>query len=210
MPPQIPDEVPRTIVAGTTVKWHRSFNNFRASDGWTYLFYAVGATSKFQIAGATNPDENSFDIVIPPTLTAPLTAPVWPARFQCAERLTSSDDPPQIVDPRKDSLQLMIEANIATAAPGFYLSHPERALALIEPEIEARIALDTSSYSVAQRNVVKEQLDQLRKARGMYLAAIYRLQHPGKLGPGVSVAFTTDGDDDRYPPTWVDITGIDA
>lgn len=207
--PTIPDEIPSVIVAGATVKFHRSFGDYPAGDGWTYAFYANGATSKFKIDATTNQDGNSFDIVIPAATTGPLTAPKWPALFQCAEVLTNADSG-DVAYPSGAALELQVEANIATAAPGFFLSHPERALAIVEAQIEARLALDVSSYTIAMRTVAKEQLDALRKAAGMYRSAVYRLKNPGKLGPPAVVAFTTESDATNFPPTWVDVTGIDA
>src|SRR5580704_17655143 len=104
MPPIIPDEVPTRFAAGTTVKFHRSFQDQLASDGWTYTFYANGPTTIFNQVGTTNADGQSFDIVIPASKTA-----VPAGRYQCSERLVNSSTG-EVVDPSNDMLQLTIES----------------------------------------------------------------------------------------------------
>lgn len=206
MPPLIPNEVPKTIVAGTTVKWHRSFEDFPASQGWSYVFYANGAANKFQIAATTNPDGNSFDIVIPASLTASIAA----GRYQCAEVLTSTDDPPQVVHPQKDMMELLVEANVATASAGAFVSHIERALPIIEAAIEGRLTADIENYQIQGRSISKIPIVELIRYRGMYKSKLYQLQNPGRLGPSVEIAFTGERDDRNWPDTWVDVTGLDA
>ena len=102
MAPIIPDEVPTRFAAGTTVKFHRSFDDYLASDGWVYTFYANGAAAKFSQSATTNTDGESFDIVIPAATTA-----VPAGRYQCAERLVNSNTQ-EVVDPSNDMLQLNI------------------------------------------------------------------------------------------------------
>lgn len=206
MPPIIPDEVPTKLVAGTTVKFHRSFDDYPASDGWSYIFYANGAANKFQIAATTNPDGASFDIVIPASLTADITA----GRYQCAEVLTNSVSA-EVYHPSNDLLQLLVEANIATANSGAFISHIERTLVIIEAALEGRMTADLENYQLAGRSVSKIPIKDLFWFRGHYRSKLFQLQNPGRLGSQVAVAFPV-GDDSRqnFPPTWVDVTGLDA
>lgn len=204
MPPVIPDVVPKLFAAGTTVKFHRSFGDYPASDGWTYIFFAVGATQNFQQPATINPDGQSFDIVISAT-----TSNVPAGRYTCGERLTNTITS-EVVDPNDDQIILNVEQNIATAAAGAYISHIERALPIIEAAIEGRLTADIENYNIGGRAVSKISIAELRKTRGQYRAALHRLKNPGRLTEPVYVAFTLEPENPSYPPTWVDVTGLDS
>lgn len=202
MPPIIPDEVPTIMVAGTTVKFHRSFGDFPASAGWAYTFYANGASNIFNQPASVNPDGNSFDIV----LAASLTASVAPGRYTVDEVLINSGTSEE-VHPTRDLQQLLIEGNVRTASAGAYISHVERTLAVIEAAIENRMTSDMLSYQIAGRSVVKIQPKELFQFRGYYRAKLWRMQNPGQLGAPVLITFRNEPEDPTFPPTWVDVTG---
>lgn len=199
----IPDEVPTIIVAGTTVKFHRSFDDFQASDGWGYTFYANGAANVFNKAATTNPDGKSFDIVLDASLTANIAA----GRYTVAERLLNSGTS-EVVHPTRDLQQLLVEGNVATAAAGAYISHVERTLAIIEAALESKLTGDMLSYQIAGRSVVKIPPKELFQFRGYYKAKLWKMQNPGKLGAPVLITFNNEPEDPTFPPTWVDVTGI--
>jgi hypothetical protein len=203
MPPIIPDEVPSRFAAGTTVKFHRSFDDFQASDGWAYTFYANGASAIFNQVATANPDGRSFDIVIPSSKTN-----VPAGRYQCAEVLVNSGTG-EVVHPSNDMLQLNIEANVATATAGAFISHIERTLTVIEAAIEGRLTADLESYLVAGRQVTKIAAKELLWFRGHYKAKLFQLKNPGRLGSPVVIAFTNEPEEPTFPPTWVDVTGLD-
>lgn len=203
MPPIIPDEVPTSFSAGTTVKFHRSFDDYLASDGWAYTFYANGATAIFNQTATVNPDGQSFDIVIPASKTA-----VPAGRYQCAERLVNSNTQ-EVVDPSGDMLQLNIEANVSTASAGTFISHIERMLTIIEAALEGRLTADLVSYQIAGRAVVKIAPKELLWFRGFYKSKLFQLKNPGRFGSPVVIAFTNEPEEPTFPPTWVDVTGLD-
>jgi hypothetical protein len=205
MPPLIPDRVPTRIVAGTTVKFHRGFDEHPASDGWAYTFYANGASNVFQIAATINPDGDSYDIVIPVSLTASIA----PGRYQCAEVLVNAGTG-ETIHPSKDMLELLVEANVATASAGAFISHIERTLAIIEAAIEGRMTADLETYQIAGRSISKIPIKELFWFRGHYRSKLFQLQNPGRLGSPVLIAFTSEFEDPGWPPTWVDVTGLDA
>lgn len=76
----LPDRFP----AGTTVKYTRSYGDFRASDSWTLSLVLAGAVKK-TFAATTNADGQSFDFVLPfhdaggPDATDELTPGVYTA-----------------------------------------------------------------------------------------------------------------------------------
>lgn len=203
MPPTISDEVPSRFAAGTTVKFHRSFDDYLASAGWTYTFYANGATAIFNQVATTNPDGQSFDIVIPASKTE-----VPAGRYQCAERLVNTGTG-EVYDPSNDVLELTIESDVSTAAAGAYISHIERMLVVIEAALEGRLAADLMSYQIAGRAVVKIPPKDLLWFRGHYRSKLFQLKNPGRLGSTAVIAFTNEPEEPTYPPTWVDVTGLD-
>jgi hypothetical protein len=211
MPAVIPDEVPVRFAAGTTVKFHRSFDDFLASEGWTYKFHANGPTTRLDVAATTNADGQSFDIVIPAdvsSLTTPTIASLPAGRYQWAERLTNTNTH-EVVDPNLDSLQLVVEADVSTASAGAFISHIERSLPIIEAAIEGRLTADIETYTLAGRMVSKIPIKELLVLRGHYRAKLFQLKNPGRLGSPVVVAFTNEPEQPTFPPTWVDVTGLD-
>jgi len=211
MPPIIPDEIPVEIAAGTTVKFHRSFGDFSASDGWTYKFHANGPTTRLDVPATINADGQSFDVVIPANvsaLTTPSVASLPAGRYQCAERLTNTNTN-EVVDPNLDSLQLNVEADVSTAPAGAFISHIERTLAIIEAAIEGRLTADMETYTVGGRAISMIKAKELLWFRGHYRSKLFQLKNPGRLGAPVEVAFTGEPAKPTYPPTWVDVTGLD-
>ena len=198
MPPIIPDKVPKVIVAGATVKFHRAFGDYLASDGWGYVFYANGAANIFQIAATVNPDLGSFDIVIPASLTAPIAA----GRYQCAEVLTNTGTG-EVVHPNDDMIELWVEANVATASAGAFITHIERMIVIIEAALEGRLTADLETYQLAGRSISKIPAKELLWFRGHYRSKLYQLQNPGRLGAKAVVAFTIE-DDEQNGPDHVD------
>jgi hypothetical protein len=220
MPPTIPDEIPKLFASGTTVKFHRSFDDYLASAGWTYVFYANGGSTptKLAVPATINPDGQSFDIVIPANvsaLTTPSIASLPAGRYTCAERVTNTTlDPPETDDPRDDDIQVIVEADVSVASAGAFISQIELELAQVNALIAQRLAADVQSYQITSgagggRAIVKTPLEQLYQIRGRLKASLFQLKHPGQFGSPVHIAFTNEPEDPTYPPTWVDVTGLD-
>jgi hypothetical protein len=226
MPADIPDEVPRLFASGTTVKFHRTFDDYLASDGWTYVFYMNGGDltttppqlTKLTVPATINPDGQSFDIVIPANVSA-ITVPTFSALpkgfYTCAERVTNATlDPPEVDDPRDDEIQVEVEKSVAASAAGDYISQLEKELAAVNAVILERISADLQSYQVTSgsgggRAVVKTPIEQLKKLQGNLRNRLWRAKHPGQLGAQVLIAFTNEPEEPTFPPTWVDVTGLD-
>ena len=201
MPPVIPDYVPRVIVAGTTVKFTRQLADFPPGAGWTYTIYFNGATSTFNKA-ATAQADGSFLVTIDPSDTANLP----PGAYRYAERVTNG---PDVYDLVGDELVVQIEPNLATAPAGAFLTHSEKTLQVIEAALSGRLTADLESYQIAGRAVTKIPIKELRELRGWYAAEVARAQNPGTLGtPTFQVQFDVE-EEREYPPTWVDVTGLE-
>lgn len=201
MPPVIPDFVPRVIVAGTTAKFTRQLADFPPGAGWTYTIYFNGAASTFNKAATTQAD-GSFLVAIDPSDTANLP----PGAYRYAERVTNGSEVYDIVG---DELVVQIEPNLATARAGAFLSHAEKTLGIIELALSGRLTADLESYQIAGRAVTKIPIKELRELRGWYAAEVARAQNPGTLGtPTFQVQFGVESERE-YPPTWVDVTGLE-
>jgi hypothetical protein len=201
MPPIIPDYVPRVIVAGTTVKFTRLLADFPPGAGWTYTIYFNGANNVFNKAGVAQAD-GSFLVTIAPADTASLT----PGAYRYAERVTNGFE---VYDMVGDELVVQIEPNLATAPAGAFLTHAERTLGILEAALSGRLTADLESYQIAGRQVSKIPIKQLRELRGWYAAEVARAQNPGTLGtPTFQVQFDVESERE-YPPTWVDVTGLE-
>ena len=116
--------------------------------------------------------------------------------------------PPEVYDIRGDELVLNIEPDAATSAAGTFQTFAEKTLAVIEAAIDGNLTPAIQSYQIAGRSVVKIPLKDLLQLRGLYLAAVWRQQHPGRLGVPYKVEFTAR-EESIYPPTWVDVTGFE-
>lgn len=202
MPPIIPDSVPLHFPAGTTVKFTRSLDDFAPSDNWGYTIYLNGLTAKFNKAASVQ-DPATFLIEFVPADTASL--PPGPYRF--AERLVNSVTG-ETYDLNGDELVINIEPNAASSAAGAFQTFEERTLAVIESAIAGNISGGIQSYQIAGRAVSKYNMLELMKLRGMFRAAVWRQQNPGRLGVPYKVDFTTE-QETEFPPTWVDVTGVD-
>ena len=201
MPPIIPDYVPRAFVGGTTVKFTRQLADFPPGAGWTYTIYFNGASNTFNKAAVTQAD-GSFLVTIDPSDTANLP----PGAYRYAERVTNGSD---VYDLVGDELVVQIEPNLATAPAGAFLTHAEKTLGIIELALSGRLTADLESYQIAGRAVTKIPIKELRELRGWYAAEVARAQNPGTLGtPTFQVQFDVE-QEREYPPTWVDVTGLE-
>lgn len=200
MAPIIPDIPPNRFVAGTTVKYTRSLNDFQPSDGWSYVLYLNGLTQKFNKAASVV--DNIFQIVLIPSDTASLN----PGPYRFTERVTNTDG--SVYDLNGDALVMNIEANVASAAAGVYNTWEERTLAVVEAAIAGQLTQAIQSYQISGRTVNKIPIAELRQIRGELKAAVWRQNNPGALGIPYRVQFAPEPESPVYPPTWQDVTGL--
>jgi hypothetical protein len=120
----------------------------------------------------------------------------------------SATGPQEVHDIRGDDLVINIEPDAATSPAGTFQTFEERTLAVLEAAISGNLTGGIQSYQIAGRAVSKYQMSELMKLRGMFRAAVWRQENPGKLGVPYKVEFTAQ-EESKFPPTWVDVTGID-
>ena len=204
MPPIIPQRVPRHFPAGTTVQFVRQFDDFSPVDGWTYTIYLNGLTVKFNKAAVVQAD-NSFLVTFLPTDTATLA----PGPYRYCERLTNPTlTPPETFDIHGDELVINVEPDAAASPAGTYQTFEEKTLAVVEAAIAGNLTGGIQSYQIAGRAVSKYNLLELTQLRGRLRAAVWRQHNPGRLGVPYEVQFDVR-EETQYPPTWVDVTGLD-
>src|SRR4051794_35093094 len=77
--PTVQDFEPKIIVAGETLIWKKRFAEYLPADGWTLTYYFRSQTSGSGFdATATNADgDDYFDVTVPATDTANMTAGVY-------------------------------------------------------------------------------------------------------------------------------------
>jgi hypothetical protein len=117
--------------------------------------------------------------------------------------------PAEIHDIRGDELVINIEPNVETAAAGTFNTFEEAQLAVIESVLAGRITSGIENYQIAGRSVTKIPIKELLCIRGTLRAAVWRQNNPGRLGEPYKVQFNLENEDQNYPPTWQDITGLD-
>jgi hypothetical protein len=208
VPPIIPDLVPDTFPAGTTVKFTRSLDDFSPSDGWGYTIYLNGLTQKFSKAATVV--DGSFQVEFVPADTASLS----PGPYRYAERLVNDGSVDSTLtgetyDITGNELVINIEANVASSAAGAFNTWEEKTLAVIEAVLSGRVTGDIQAYQIAGRSVTRHSFAELRTMRGELKAAIWRQAHPGQLGVPYRVSFPLEDESPDYPPTWQDVTGLD-
>lgn len=208
MPPIIADVVPDHFPAGTTVKFSRSLDDFLPSDGWSYTIYLNGLTQKFSKAATIT--GGIFQIEFVPADTAALV----PGPYRYAERLVNDGSVDSTLtgetyDITGDELVISIEPNVASAAVGAFNTFEEQQLVVVEAAISGRLTSDIQNYQIAGRSVNKIPIAELRTIRGELRAAVWRQHNPGQLGIPYRVEFDLENEDQNYPPTWQDVSGLE-
>ena len=176
----IPTVVPSRFAAGDTVKFTRSFSDYSAADGWTYVIYFNGAQAMSK-AGTTAADGIGFAITLATTDTDDFTTP-GAVRYQ--ERVTKAGETYTVGEGTVD-----VARNYNGAAAGAAQTHEEKTLAVIEAAMSGRLTSDIESYQIAGRAVSKIPIEQLSRLRAQYAAAV-RFQRTGSASSQVYIEFT--------------------
>jgi len=201
MPPPLLDQVPTVFRAGETVDFLRFFNDFPASEGWSYTIYFNGAANVFNKAAADDPA--GFHVTLNPN---DLAVPAGIYRY--IERVVNTSGEVRTVG--QGVVEIM--PDLATAPAGAMTSFAEQMLNAIQNEIAARMGADVEEYHSAVAgsswSVKKIPMEQLQKMRGHYASMVWRQKNPGKIGAPVLIDFVDESNDANFPSTWVDVTGL--
>lgn len=173
--PTIPDYEPETIIKGDTVKWERSFSDYRADDGWQ-LSYTMGGAASISLSFGTeiSASNDGFVVNIPAATTGGFTVGnYW---FRAA---VSKDGEVYTVD--EGTLRVVETSNTWSE-----MLHVKTTLDAISAVIENRATKDQESYSVAGRTLSRTPISELLVLRSKYRSEYMRLQDTEKLARGQS------------------------
>jgi hypothetical protein len=179
---QIPDGVPATLNAGDTWQWTVAPRDFPPGQGFTLSYQMTGKTA---ISFTPSPSValGNYSVAV----AAATTTGVASGPYRWLLRATDGAGVVTTVD----SGHVTVNANTAVVANTDGRSHPEKMLALVEAELEARVKGDGSanvSYSIEGRSISKMTLEELYKLRGRYRSEVARQRNGGKSAP-VVIAF---------------------
>lgn len=162
----IPTVEPTTERAGDTWKWDKTVSDYPPSGGWALKYAFRGPASLDATATASG---STYQIRIAASATAALVAGSyrWSAWVEKGSAATYERH-------TVEKGVLVVEPDLATAS-GDQRTHVEKSLAAVEASIEKRLAADLSSYSVAERQVQKEELEKLYALRTKYRDEMRRL-----------------------------------
>lgn len=167
--------IPPLITAGTTVKFHRSFSDYPASEGWSYSFYLAGP--QVLNAGGSVVD-GVFEIIISSTNTATLSA----GTYRYTEIVTKAGEK---YEAGRGTLEVQID--LAAATPGSAQTHAEKTLSVIEAALSGRLTSDLQSYQIAGRAVNKIPVKELLQMRGHYAFIVWQERNPGCVGIPIEI-----------------------
>lgn len=169
MAPPIPTGEPQQLVAGDTWTWQRSVPEYPATDGWTLAYAFRGAASIDAVADAGGA---GYTVTVPAAQTAGLAEGTyeWVAFVTNAggERYTVAAG------------RVAVLANFTKLSGADRQHHVERALALIETQIEQLLASPIESGTAEQTTFAKRPLTELRIERNLYRAELSLLKRGGR------------------------------
>ena len=178
---QIPTGEPVSFMAGDTVAWEKSLDDYSPADGWV-LSYAIAGpvllpwNQAYAVASSSD-----WTITIPATATTVLKS----GTYNWAAIVTLGTERHTVA-----TGVFIVASDPATAAPG--LSHAATMLPVIEAEIQARITGNGSahdSYSINGRSLAKMKMSELEQLRDRYRIELWRERNPFADAPSRAVRF---------------------
>lgn len=171
-PATIPTTEPTALIAGLTWRWDRTFPDYAPSGGWA-LKYTLRGASVLDITAAANAAQTGWEITVAAADTSPLIAGLYP----WVSYVESGSERYVVA-----TGTFQVAADPILAQAGDLTTHPERALALVETAIEARLAVDMSAYSFRERSVQREELEQLYAVRMRLKSEVAAKRTRGGMG----------------------------
>lgn len=159
----IPTTEPATIVAGDTLKWKRSLDDYKASDGWSLSYELVNSAGKYSISSSADGDDHSVEVA------AGTTANYAPGVYQWAAFVTKSGERYRV-----DYGTVEVVADFQTVDSLDTRSHAKKTLDAIEAVLENRATKDQESYTINGRSLSRTPLDQLLAFRKQYRKDVAR------------------------------------
>jgi hypothetical protein len=176
--PSIPNFEPSIIVAGDSVSWTKSVQDYPATDGWTlnYSFQRLGSTAT-PISIEADPDGAGYSVALDNSDTANYVAGnyIW----------TAFVDDGDTERHRVATGTLTILANPAAALGS---THASRTLALIDLAIEGRVPRGLTEFSIQGQQITKIAIADLVKLRSIYAEWVRNEVAQDRINRGLSNA----------------------
>jgi hypothetical protein len=174
---------PEQFVAGDTVLWTKSLDDFAPSDGWTLSYRFVGAAEEIAATAvvATANTIGGWDVAI-----AAVDSDVAPGVYRLIGYVSNAGTGARhtVVDET-----VTIAANLATGTPASLQSDNENILAAIDARMSGRITADQESVAINGTQITRIPIEKLATLRGIYAARVWREQNPGRSNPSHALRF---------------------
>lgn len=149
------DAVPKTLVAGDTWRWTRTFADYPATT-WTVTYYFENQEKQFSAAATASGTDHAISIAATSTTNYP------PGRYRWFARAVSGLISETIAG---ESGWLEVEPDPAVAGTRDHRSFARRALDAIEATIEGRATSGQLSFAIRDRTVQSFTIEELLKLR---------------------------------------------
>ena len=173
-----PTSVPRSVVAGDTLKFKISNSDFLASGGWTYKIVFTSSASRFGIYSSVA-DSDNHQVTIEEAVTATWTAGEY--EYQAYFEHTGGDRW------TTDTGRFEVVYDVAGGSGNKDLrSHAKTALDAIESVLESRASLDQMKFQLAGRSLERTPVDDLLRFREYYRREVRAEERADKISDGKS------------------------
>jgi hypothetical protein len=179
--------MPASFAAGTTVSLQLTIPDYPASE-YDLTVYLAGR-SRIHADIESGVVKSGDDFLV--TLTAALTAPLLPGRYEWEFRVKVG----ATAYLRVDAGTVLILPDIAQATDGSLQTHAERMLALVEAALEGRLTRDQESIIIDGVAITRIPHDNLRRLRILYLAEVESERNPANAIGSIHVHFNRPGAD---------------
>jgi len=157
----VPSIEPDCFIVGDSVTWKRSFDCYRASDGWTLTYSIKGAANIVDVVAAASGDDHL--VTISAATTGAYTAGDywWQAKASKAGEVITVDH---------GTLEILADLSTLSAAHDGR-THYQIVLDALEATLQGKATLDQQSYSISGRSISRlspqEILDWIDKYRSL-------------------------------------------
>ena len=176
MPNSIPTKEPENFRAGDTVKWKKSLDSYKASDGWTLSYSFRGTAGTIDITSTADSDDHL--VSLSPTTTAAYSAGL----YDVVGMVSKGSDRHTIYSSR---IEVLVDLSAAGSSYDGR-SHVKKVLDSIEATLESRASKEILESMIEGVQIKRIPHESLLKLRQKYLQYYQQEQSAEriKLGQG--------------------------
>lgn len=152
---EVPTKEPRSLIAGATAKWTRSFEDYPASEGWTLKYFLRGVGDPLDITCSVDPDDaNGFLAVI----TATQSATLEPVTYTLQGQVSKSGEKYIVIQQ-----EIVILPNLEAATNNLdSRTIEEQILAALTAGINTSAGSQVVKYTIGDRSIEKSREEAIR------------------------------------------------